>query len=180
MKGKRTSSPPVKDHPAPRHSQARGGTLQVGRSTLATGPSMKAAVIAAGVILLTGCGGGGGTAGQEAAPSSGPALGTVTTAPDGVQEVTLQTQDDYVFTPSAFTVSPGPVRLTVVNVAEQMTHNFRFTPDDGPAPIDPEIPLLTPGETRTVEFTATTPGEYGFECSFHTQLQQFGTMTVSG
>jgi plastocyanin len=26
----------------------------------------------------------------------------------------------------------------------------------------------------------TTPGEYGFECSFHTQLGQFGTMTVSG
>jgi plastocyanin len=72
------------------------------------------------------------------------------------------------------------VRLTVVNVAEQMTHNFRFTPGDGPAPMDPEIPLLTPGESRTVEFTVTAPGEYGFECSFHTQLQQYGTMTVSG
>ena len=141
------------------------------------------ALLAGGVlaaIVLTGCGGGGGTAGQEAAPSSGPAPGTVTTAPDGVQEVTLQTQDDYVFTPDTFTVAPGPVRLTVVNVAEQTTHNFRFTPDDGPAPIGEEIPLLTPGETRTIEFTATAPGDYGFECSFHTQLQQFGTMTVSG
>ena len=136
-------------------------------------------MVAAAVFLLAGCGGGG-TAGQEAAPSSGPALGTVTTAPDGVQEVTLQTQDDYVFTPSTFTVAPGPVRLTVVNAAEQTTHNVRFTPDDGPAPIDAEIPLLTPGETRTIEFAATAPGDYGFECSFHTQLQQFGTMTVSG
>ena len=130
--------------------------------------------------VLTGCGGGAQTAGQEPEPSSGPALGAVTTAPDGVQEVTLQTQDDYVFTPDTFTVAPGPVRLTVVNAAEQMTHNFRFTPDAGPEPIDPEIPLLTPGESRTVEFTATTPGEYGFECSFHTQLQQYGSMTVSG
>jgi plastocyanin len=141
------------------------------------------ALLAGGVLVaavLTGCGGGGETAGQEPAPSSGPALGTVTTAPDGVQEVTLQTQDDYVFTPSAFTVAPGEVRLTVVNVAEQMTHNFRFTPGDGPAPIDPEIPLLTPGESRTIEFTVGPPGEYGFECSFHTQLQQYGTMTVSG
>ena len=136
-------------------------------------------MVAAAVFLLAGCGGGG-TAGQEATPSSGPALGTVTTAPDGVQEVTLQTQDDYVFTPDAFTVAPGPVRLTVVNVAEQTTHNFRFTPDDGPAPIDAEIPLLTPGETRTIEFAATAPGDYGFECSFHTQLGQVGTMTVSG
>ena len=136
-------------------------------------------MVAAGVVLLAGCGGGG-TAGQEAAPSSGPALGTVTTAPDGVQEVTLQTQDDYVFTPSTFTVAPGPVRLTVVNAAEQMTHNFRFTPGKGPQAISAEIPLLAPGQKETIEFTVTTPGEYGFECSFHTQLGQFGTMTVSG
>ena len=136
-------------------------------------------MVAAGVVLLVGCGGGG-TAGEQAAPSSGPALGTVTTAPDGVQEVTLQTQDDYVFTPAAFTVAPGPVRLTVANVAEQTTHNFRFTPDDGPAPIEAEIPLLAPGDSRTIEFTVTAPGDYGFECSFHTQLGQFGAMTVSG
>jgi plastocyanin len=146
-------------------------------------PRRGRALLAGGVLaatVLTGCGGGEGTAGQSAAPSSGPAPGTVTTAPDGVQEVTLQTQDDYVFTPSTFTVAPGPVRLTVVNVAEQMAHNFRFTPDDGPEPIDPEISLLTPGESRTIEFTVTAPGEYGFECSFHTQLEQYGTMTVGG
>ncbi|TFV60823.1 hypothetical protein E4P41_10490 [Geodermatophilus sp. DF01-2] len=135
---------------------------------------------AAAVILLVGCGGGGETAGQAAAPSSGPALGTVTTAPDGVQEVTLQTQDDYVFTPDTFTVAPGRVRLTVVNVAEQMAHNLRFTPGAGPEPIDAEISLLAPGESDTIEFTVTAPGEYTFECSFHTQLQQYGTMTVSG
>ena len=149
---------------------------------LAVGSCRKAGVVAAAMVLLAGCGGGPSerSATGDPAVSTASGVGIVTTAADGVQEITLQTQDDYVFTPSTFTVAPGPVRLTVVNVAEQMTHNFRFTPDDGPAPIDPEIPLLTPGETRTVEFTATTPGEYGFECSFHTQLQQFGTMTVSG
>ncbi|MGY1639533.1 plastocyanin/azurin family copper-binding protein [Geodermatophilus sp. SYSU D00703] len=140
-------------------------------------------MVAAGVVLLAGCGGGdGGSAAAPPASSSaaGTAAGTVTTAPDGVQEVTLQTQDDYVFTPDRFTVVPGQVRLTVVNVAEQLTHNFRFTPGAGPAEIDPEIPLLAPGESRTIEFTVTTPGDYGFECSFHTQLGQVGTMTVSG
>jgi plastocyanin len=143
--------------------------------------SRRGRALLAGAVLvatvLTGCGGG--TA-EQAAPSSGPAPGTVTTAPDGVQEVTLQTQDDYVFTPGSFTVAPGEVRLTVVNDAEQTTHNFRFTPGDGPAPIQPEIPLLAPGESKTIEFAVTAPGDYGFECSFHTQLGQFGTMTVSG
>jgi plastocyanin len=132
--------------------------------------------LAAGV--LAGCGGSGG--GPAAATPSTAGLGTVTTTADGVQEVTLQTQDDYVFTPDHFTVRPGKVRLTVRNVATQLTHNFRFTPGKGPEPITAEIPLLTPGESKTIEFTVTAPGDHEFDCSFHTQLGQIGTMTVSG
>jgi plastocyanin len=136
-------------------------------------------VLSAGV--LAGCGGGAGGSGSSAAPSSSSAaLGTATTAPDGVQEVTLQTQDDYVFTPDGFTVRPGPVRLTVTNTAKQLTHNFRFTPGGGPVAIAEQIPLLAPGQSQTITFTVQQPGDYRFECSFHTQLGQVGTMTVSG
>jgi plastocyanin len=138
--------------------------------------SAAAALVA--VTLLAGCGSGDPAASSSAA--TGPAPGEVTTAADGVQEVTLQTQDDYVFTPDTFTVAPGRVRLTVLNVAEQMTHNFRFTPGAGPEPIGAEIPLLTPGQSVTIDFEVSAPGEHPFECTFHTQLQQFGTMTVEG
>jgi plastocyanin len=134
-------------------------------------------VVAAGA--LTGCGGSsGGTA--TASSAVNPDLGKVTVDADGVQEVTLQTQDDYVFSPDAFTVAPGKVRLTVTNVAEQLTHAFRFTPGKGPEPISAEIPLLAPGDSRSIEFTVTAPGAYPFECTFHIQLGQTGTMTVSG
>jgi plastocyanin len=129
-------------------------------------------------VLLTGCGGE--PAGQRAQPTAGPDVGTVTTGADGVQEITLQTQDDYVFTPDTFTVQPGTVRLTVVNVAKDMAHNFRFTPDAGPAPIEEGIDLLTAGQEVTIEFEVTEPGDYPFECSFHLQLDQVGTMTVAG
>ena len=132
-------------------------------------------------VVLAGCGGGqdgGGSTAPRA--TAGPGVGTVTTAADGVQEITLQTQDDYVFTPDTFTVEPGTVRLTVVNVAKDMTHNFRFTPDAGPAPIDSEIDLLTAGQEVTIEFEVTEPGDYPFECTFHIQLDQVGTMTVRG
>jgi plastocyanin len=108
-----------------------------------------------------------------------PGVGEVTTGADGVQEITLQTQDDYVFTPDAFTVQPGQVRLTLINVGKQMVHNFRFTPDSGPAAIDEQIDILPAGEEETIEFEVTDPGEYPFECSFHVQLGQVGTMTVS-
>ena len=129
--------------------------------------------------VLAGCGGNT-SASPQAPATAGPGVGTVTTAADGVQEITLQTQDDYVFTPDTFTVEPGAVRLTVVNVAKDLTHNFRFTPGEGPAPIGSEIPLLTAGQEVTIEFQVTEPGDYPFECSFHIQLDQVGTMTVRG
>ena len=147
----------------------------------------RGAALAVGLVLsagaLAGCGGGGDGDGGGASSSSSagdPALGTVTTAPDGVQEVTIETPDDYVFLPDGFTVAPGRVRLTVHNTAEQMVHNFRFRPGTGPAAIDAEIDLLQPGESDTVEFEVGAVGDYPFECSFHVQLGQVGTMTVAG
>jgi plastocyanin len=135
-------------------------------------------VLAAGA--LAGCGSGsagGATATTSAAASS---LGKVTTGAGGVQEVTLQTEDDYVFTPNHFTVKPGEVRLTVTNVGRQLTHNFRFSPGKGPVAIGAQILLLPSGQSKTIEFTVTTTGTYQFECSFHADLGQVGDMTVAG
>ncbi|MDP5184091.1 plastocyanin/azurin family copper-binding protein [Blastococcus sp. BMG 814] len=138
----------------------------------------RAVALAAALVLLTGCGGGAAQPVAEAPIPEG--LGEVTIAEDGVQEVTLQTQDDYVFTPDTFTVAPGPVRLTLVNVAEGMPHNLEFTDEELPEPIDAGISMLAAGEEKTIEFEVSTPGEYPFACTFHLQLGQVGTMTVSG
>ena len=132
----------------------------------------------AGVVLMVVAGCGGDAPQQDAATSSVRGVGEVTTASDGVQEITLQTQDDYLFVPDRFTVDPGRVRVTVVNIADQMTHNFVFTPGSGPEEIAEGISLLAPGEEKTVEFTVAAPGEHAFECSFRVQLGQVGTMTV--
>jgi plastocyanin len=138
--------------------------------------ALAGAVLAAG--LLAGCGSDGG--GSAATPSTDPSLGTVTVAEDGVQEVTIQTPDDYVFVPETFSVDPGRVRLTVTSTAEQMTHNLRFRPGAGPEEISEEIPLLAPGESRTIEFEVAAPGDHPFDCTFHIQLGQSGVMTVRG
>jgi plastocyanin len=128
--------------------------------------------------VLTGCGD------EEppaaAAPSTAAGVGAVTTAEDGVQEITVQTQDDSVFRPAEFTVDPGRIRLTVVNAAEQMTHNFEFTTGAGPEEITEGVDVLAPGEEKTIEFDVAQPGDHPFECSFHVQLGQVGTMTVRG
>lgn len=130
------------------------------------------------LAVLTGCGGE-----EPAAEGSDPAvpevLGEVTVAADGVQDVTLQTQDDYVFTPDSFTVAPGTVRLTLVNAADEMTHNLQFDEGAGPEPIGAGIDFLGPGQEMTIEFEVSVPGEHPFTCTFHTQQGQVGTMTVS-
>jgi len=116
----------------------------------------------------------------DATRTTGGDVGALSTAADGFQEITLETGDDYVFTPATFTVAPGKVRITVRNSADQLTHNFLFTAGAGPAEITEQIPILAPGETKTIEFTVDAAGDYPFECSFHAQLGQVGTMTVSG
>ena len=141
------------------------------------GVGRRGSVLLLGLVVLAGCGTDAPSAGAPAS-TTGEGVGTVTVGPDGVQEITLQTQDDYVFTPDHFTVDPGTVRLTLVNVAKETTHNFTFTPDTGPAPIESSISLLAPGQELSIDFDVETPGDYPFECSFHVQLGQVGTMTV--
>ncbi|QNG37706.1 hypothetical protein F1C76_14940 [Geodermatophilaceae bacterium NBWT11] len=130
--------------------------------------------------LLGACSGGGdepASSSVSGGNASSPAA--VTTAADGTQEVTLVVNDDFVFLPDAFTVAPGPVRLTLSSEATQMTHNFLFSAGQGPAAITEEIPILGPGDEATIDFDVTAPGDYPFECSFHLALGQVGTMTVT-
>ena len=151
--------------PATRRTRLRGGPV--------------GAVLSGALVLaaLAGCSGS-----EPALPEvtrSASADGAVRTAADGVQEVTVETGDDYAFTPTSITVAPGPVRLTVRNTATQLTHNFLFTEGKGPVDITEQVPYLGPGDSKTIEFTATEPGDYPFECSFHLALGQVGTMTVT-
>ncbi len=148
----------------------------MGRARRGTAALCAAAGIAAGV--LAGCGSDEGSSGGDSG-SSTEGLGTVTVAEDGVQEVTLQTQDDYVFTPDTFTVAPGKVRLTLVNAADEMTHNLEFDEGEGPEPIGAGIDFLAPGQEMTIDFEVSVPGDHPFVCTFHAQLNQVGTMTVS-
>jgi plastocyanin len=148
------------------------------RAALRRGPA--GALFSGALVLavLTGCSSSEPTL-PEVTRAVSADVGVVRTAPDGVQEITVETGDDYAFTPAAFTVAPGQVRVTVRNTAKQLTHNFVFTKGKAPADIAEQVPFLGPGDSKTFSFTVTTPGDYPYECSFHVALGQVGTMTVS-
>jgi len=161
---------------AARTAGALPPSRRASRSGRPAGPLL--AVLLA-LVALTGCSNTEPTL-PDATRTTGGDVGALSTASDGFQEITLETGDDYVFTPPTFTVAPGKVRITVRNSADQLTHNFLFTAGAGPAEITEQIPILAPGQTKTIEFTVDAAGDYPFECSFHAQLGQVGTMTVSG
>lgn len=128
---------------------------------------------AVALLVLTACGGG--AAGPAAATTVSTTATEVTLSPgpDGVQAVTLVTQDNYRFLPARFVVAPGPVRVTVRNPSTTV-HSLRFS-EGGPSE---QIPVVRSGEEATVEFIVSTPGEYEFICTFHVQFNQRGTMVV--
>ncbi|MGI8666018.1 MAG: cupredoxin domain-containing protein [Jatrophihabitans sp.] len=126
------------------------------------------AVLLALVVLLAGCQ-------SQSAINRNPHTGssTAAAAADGVQNVTITADQSYRFDPSTITVHPGKVKITLVHTGTGAPHDWSLTgfPDDN-------VALVSPGETRSVEFTAPSPGRYTFVCTIHIAQGQTGTLVV--
>jgi plastocyanin len=126
------------------------------------------AVAVAGVLCLAlaGCA-------SQSSVNRRPRTGSATASEvGGVQELTVQTGDDYRFHPSTITVRPGPVRLLLHNGGKGAPHNLTFLS------LGAATPLATSGQTVGVNFTAPAPGRYQFVCTIHQRQGQTGTLNV--
>jgi plastocyanin len=103
-------------------------------------------------------------------PQSGS---TTVAATGGVQQVTIQADDKYRFTPDTITIHPGKVQITLINTGRGAPHDFSVTG----IPAD-FVPLASAGQTMTATFTAPAPGRYQFVCTIHVAQGQTGTMIV--
>jgi plastocyanin len=112
---------------------------------------------------------------SKAAINREPQSGASTAANvGGVQEVVITTDSKYRFTPATITVHPGRVRITLKHVgASGAPHDWQLQgfPADN-------VPLVQPGQTRSIEFTAPPPGRYQFVCTIHVAQGQTGTLVV--
>ncbi|HEY9390893.1 MAG TPA: cupredoxin domain-containing protein [Mycobacteriales bacterium] len=98
---------------------------------------------------------------------------TVTPGPDGVQNVTVVATDQFRFEPATINAKVGRIHLTL-QIKGGTPHNLNFdTLNSG------NIPVTSQGETRSSDFTVSTPGRYGFVCTLHESLNQAGTLVVS-
>ena len=126
-----------------------------------------AAALVAVAALLAGCQ-------TESSINREPHAGSTTAAlTGGVQEVVITTDQRYRFSPSTITVHPGKVRITLKHVGTGAPHDWSLQgfPDD-------YVPLVSPGQDKSVEFLAPAPGTYKFVCTIHVVQGQTGTLVV--
>ncbi|MEO7261093.1 MAG: cupredoxin domain-containing protein [Jatrophihabitantaceae bacterium] len=117
--------------------------------------------------LLAGCQ-------TKSAIEQGPHTGSTTASVSaGVQEVVITTDEHYRFTPSTITVHRGKVRITLKHVGTGAPHDWSL--QDFPADY---VPLVSAGQTKSVEFVAPAPGAYKFVCTIHVPQGQTGTLVV--
>jgi len=124
-------------------------------------------LLAAGLLVLTGCQ-------TQSAINREPHAGSTTVAATGgVQDVVITTDQNYRFAPSTITVHPGKVRITLKHVGTGAPHDWSLL--NFPADY---VPLVSAGQTKSVEFTAPAPGTYKFVCTIHVKQGQTGTLVV--
>lgn len=99
---------------------------------------------------------------------------TASVGPGGVQEVIVTTGDDYRFHPSNITVHPGKVRIVLQHTGKGAPHDWALKNFSDAF----SVPLINGGDTKSVEFTAPSPGTYTFVCTIHVTQGQTGTFTV--
>jgi plastocyanin len=117
--------------------------------------------------LLTGCQ-------SQSAINREPHNGSSTAATvDGVQQVTITTDQSYRFAPSTITVHSGKVQIVLRHLGTGAPHDWQLTGFP-----DAFVPLVTPGQQKSVEFTAPSPGKYTFVCTIHVAQGQTGTLIV--
>lgn len=120
-----------------------------------------------GLLVLTGCQ-------TQSAINREPHAGSTTVAATGgVQDVVISTDQNYRFSPSTITVHPGKVRITLKHVGTGAPHDWSL--QGFPADY---VPLVSAGQTKSVDFTAPAPGTYKFVCTIHVKQGQTGTLVV--
>ena len=126
-------------------------------------------LLVAGLVagLLAGCQ-------SQSAINREPHAGSSTAAAvDGAQQVTITTDQSYRFDPSTITVHPGKVRIVLRHTGTGAPHNWSLLGFP-----DAFVPLVSPGEQKSIEFTAPAPGKYTFVCTIHVAQGQTGTLIV--
>lgn len=126
------------------------------------------AFVVAAAVMLLGC------SNRESSVNRRPHNGTTTAAVvNGSQQLTIEVDDLFRFTPSTIVVHAGRVTITLVHNGSGAPHDLQVVgfPTDN-------VPLTVHGQSTTSTFVAPSPGSYRFICTIHERQGQTGTLVV--
>jgi plastocyanin len=103
-------------------------------------------------------------------PQGGSATASVV---GGIQQVKVTAGDTYRFDPATITVRPGQIKIILVNTGNGAPHDWSLVGLPGAATAD-----APGGASRSVTFTAPSPGTYQVVCRIHEKQGQTGKLVV--
>ena len=139
-----------------------------------TFPKHAALLGAAALVALTGCSSSGAASTPTTSAAQTAGSGSASTA-NGVQQITVHTNDGLRVEPATVHVHPGTVRVRLVEDGAY-PHNLQVTSQKRTsATVDG-----SPGNgATTLTLRFTTPGRYQFVCTYHAGAGMVGTFVVS-
>ena len=124
--------------------------------------------------LATACGGAGNHSAANETPTA-PSSATATTSADGVQQITIDTTDQFRFAPMTIRAHVGRLRIMLSDHGTY-PHNISFPSLHATSP----TVSGNPGQQQTTfTVTFTHAGTYDFICTFHSSAGMKGQVTVS-
>ena len=120
-----------------------------------------------------------GATGAALAPTIGDGgTGTAVLGPDGIQRITITADDSLRYHPSIILMKPGTI---VVTVADTGTAAHTFTESGGPRPGEPSagIAQVGRGQQATMTMKLTEPGDYPFQCGYHSAEGMYAVIRVT-
>nr|WP_243407951.1 plastocyanin/azurin family copper-binding protein [Frankia canadensis] len=117
------------------------------------------AFVLAVLVGAAGCGGNGGPS-----PSAGPTV-AATTGANGVQVFAVTGLPSMAFSASELVAKPGTIRVDFSVAPGSAPHNFVI-----PRIRDAHTRIISAGESQSVTFTITQPGDYQVVCTLHPNM----------
>ena len=104
--------------------------------------------------------------------------GTAVLGADGIQRITITADDSLRYHPSVILMQPGTIEVTVHDTG---TSSHTFTESGGPRPGEPSggIAQVGAGQQATMTMELTRPGDYPFQCGYHSAEGMYAVIRVS-
>jgi deferrochelatase/peroxidase EfeB/plastocyanin len=105
--------------------------------------------------------------------------GQAVLGPDGVQRITVAADDALRYHPSVIQMVPGTIEITFQNKGD-LPHTLSESGPPQPGEPSAGVPQLAGGHQTRMSLKLTRPGDYPFQCGYHSAEGMYAVIRVRG